>query len=92
MQNCYYSATREGKYTTHTKPRMEVIHEGKDHPRGERGTVNHTLTNTTACPRVGFSPVKGVGWTGGPADVAERLPERHVHYCAPGLSYTQRRK
>ncbi len=47
--------------TQHTKLRREIAHEGKDHPRGERRTVNHTPTNTTASPRMGVSPVKGVG-------------------------------
>ena len=86
------SAIREEKDTMHTKPRRAVTHEGKDHPRGKRGTVNHTPTNTNTRPRMGVSPVKGVDRIGGPADLAERLPERDVHYCAPGLSCAQRRE
>ena len=65
-------------------PRRKVTHEGKDQSKGERGTVNHTPINTTARSRMGMSPVKGVGRIGGPADVAERLPEMDVHHCAPG--------
>ncbi len=33
---------------------------------------------------MGVSPVKGVGGIEGPADAAERPPERDVHHCAPG--------
>ncbi len=73
-------------------PRRKVTHEGKDQSKGERGTVNHTPINTTARSRMGMSPVKGVGRIGGPADVAERLPERDVHHCAPGVSCAQRKE
>ncbi len=85
------SANGDGKDATHTKPRREVTHEGKNRPRVECGTVNHTPTNTTARPRMGVSPVKGVGRKGGPVDVAERLPDRDVHHCDPGISCAQRR-
>ncbi len=77
------SATREGNAPTYAVPRREFTHEGKDHPRGDRGTVNHTPTNTTARPRMEVAPVKGEGRVGKQTDVAERPPERDVHHCAP---------
>ena len=77
-------ATREGKDTTHAKPRTEAAFEGGDHPQGSAVTVEPHKTRQTPVLEWDISP-EGEAEVESVGKVVIRPPLGLRHTCAPKI-------